>query len=100
MTWDKEAMKKEVTRNPDRIEMNWSYQARRQKMKNSSDELETNGGQIAQEWLKSVGVYTDSFKRLQTGVELRVRQGKVRRAGGEITVATSPTNAENIQLGS
>ena len=59
---------------------------------NSSGKLAKNGGQIAQEWLKSVGVDTNRFKRLQAGGGVRWKM--LRGAGGEITVATPQTNAD------
>jgi hypothetical protein len=47
-------------------------------------------GQIATEWLKSVGVDISRFKRKHDGNE-RVRRMKLRGHGGEITVAVPQT---------
>ena len=94
MDWDNEAVKAEVQSYPDGTQVNWSDLARRHVIKNTTGELAKNGGQIAQEWLKYVGVDTNRFKRLQSAPGKRVRRKKLRGAGGEITVATPQTNTE------
>lgn len=93
MDWDKEAMKAEVTGYPDATVVNWSELARRYYIKNRNGDPAKNGGQIAEEWLKSVGVDVKRFKRVQSNAGGRVRRKKLRGAGGEITVATPQTNA-------
>ena len=93
MDWDKDALKAEVENFPDKAAINWSELARRHNVQNRSGELAKNGGQIAQEWLKSVGVNIDRFKRMPENCGTRFRRKKLRGAGGEITLATPQTNA-------
>jgi hypothetical protein len=62
VTWDKERMK-EVESYPDDTKVNWSDMARRYSIRNTKGEIAKNGGQVAQEWLKSVGVNVSRFKR-------------------------------------
>ena len=92
MTWDKESMKAEVMRYPAGTLVNWTDLARQYNILNKSGELAKNGGQIAQEWLKSAGVDVHKLKRLNTENDTcRIRRKKLRGAGGEISVATLPT---------
>ena len=91
VTWDKERMKEEVESYPDDTKVNWSDMARRYSIRNTKGEIAKNGGQVAQEWLKSVGVNVSRFKRPCEQTGERIRRKKLRGAGGEITVATSQT---------
>lgn len=88
MTWEMEAMKAEVESFPDGILVNWSDLAKRHNVQNKSNQLAKNGWQIAQEWLKSVGININRFKRRNNMSDTRIRKKKLRGAGGEITVAT------------
>ena len=95
--FDKENMREEVERFPDDMHVNWSELARQYNIKNTKGELAKNGGQIAQEWLKSEGVNTTRFnKRKHNGNGERVRRKKLRGQGGEITVAT-PQSIDNVK---
>lgn len=76
MNWDKDAMRTEVSSYPDATVVNWSDLARRYNIKNQIGEKATNGGQIAQEWLKSVGLDVNRFKRLPQGPRGGVRRKK------------------------
>ncbi len=95
--FDKENMKEEVENLPDGMRVNWSELARRQNIRNTKGELAKNGGQIAQEWLKSEGINTTRFnKRKHNGNDERVRRKKLRGQGGEITVAT-PQSIDRVK---
>ena len=93
VTWDKEVLKEEVDNYPDGTRVNWSDLARRHNIQNTKGETAKNGGQIAQEWLRSVGANVNRFKRSNTctTTEERIRRKKLRGTGGEITVATPQT---------
>jgi hypothetical protein len=71
--------------------VNWSDLARRHNIQNTKGELAKNGGQIAQEWLKSEGINITRFKRKHDGNSEKIRRKKLRGQGGEITVATPQT---------
>jgi hypothetical protein len=84
-------MREEVESYPDDTKVNWSDMAQRYSIRNTKGEIAQNGGQVAQEWLKSVGVNVLRFKRPCEQTGERIRRKKLRDAGGEITVATSQT---------
>ena len=93
VTWDKEVLEEEVENYPDGTRVNWSDLARRHNIQNTNGETAKNGGQITQEWLKSVGANVNRFIRSNTctTTEERIRRKKLRGTGGEITVATPQT---------
>ena len=78
VTWDKEVLKEEVDNYPDGTRVNLSDLARRHNIQNTKGETPKNGGQIAQEWLKSVGANVNRFKRSNTctTTEERIRRKK------------------------
>ena len=89
MTWDKEGMKTEITRYPAGTVVNWIDLTRQYNILNKSGEFAKNGGQIAQELLKSTGVDVHKLKRLNAENDTcRIRRKKLRSAGREISVAT------------
>lgn len=94
--FEREKLREEVENYPDGIVVNWSDLARRHNITNSKGELAKNGGQIAQEWLKSEGVNIDRFKRKNDGSDMRIRRKKLRGQGGEITVAT-PQSIDQVK---
>ena len=94
--FDKEKMKEEVENYPDNMVINWSTLARKHNIKNTQGEIAKNGGQIAKEWLKSVGVDVNRFKRKLDGNEEKVRRKKLRGHGGEISVAV-PQTTESVK---
>ena len=53
--FEREKLKEEVESYPNGMVVNWSDLARRHNIQNTKGELAKNGGQIAQEWLKSGG---------------------------------------------
>jgi hypothetical protein len=65
--------------------------ARRYSIRNTKGEIAKNGGQVAQEWRKSVGINVSRFKRPCGHTGERIRRKKLRGAGGEITVTTPQT---------
>lgn len=91
--FDRDQMRKEVENYPDEMVVNWSDLARKYNIENTQGEIAKNGGQIAKEWLKSVGVDVNRFKRRHDGIDDRARRKKLRGQGGEITVATPQTVA-------
>ena len=94
MTWDKDALKLEVESYEDGKFVNWSQLAKEYSVTNTKGEIAENGGQIAKEWLKSVGVVTERFKRYNTNSDgPRIRRKKRRGLGGEISIPTPQTNA-------
>ena len=93
MTWDKEALKKEVESKKDGEKINWSEVARRYHVTNKRGEIARNGGQIVQEWLVNQGVNIHRFN-LQMPNKLRARRKKKRGQGGEITIPVPETNDE------
>ena len=76
VTSDKEVLKEEVDNYPDGTRVNWSDLARRHNIQNTKGETAKNGGQIAQEWLRSVGANVNRFKRSNTctTTEERIRR--------------------------
>lgn len=93
MTWKKEELKAEVESYEDGKFVSWSKLAQTYNVLNSKGELAKNGGQIVKEWLKSVGVDTERFKRYNTDSDNpRVRRKKRRGLGGEISTPTPETN--------
>jgi hypothetical protein len=79
MTWDKDALKLEVESYEDGKFVNWSQLAKEYNVTNTKGEFAENGSQIAKEWLKSVGVDTDRFKRYNTNSDgPRIRRKKRR----------------------
>ena len=89
--FEREKIKEEVESYPDGMVVNWSDLARRHNIQNTKGELAKNGGQIAQEWLKSEGINITRFKRKHDGNSERIRRKKLRGQRGEITVATPQT---------
>jgi hypothetical protein len=67
-------MKEEVESYPDDTKVNWSDMARRYSIRNTKGEIAKNGGQVAQEWLKSVGVNVSKFKRPCEQMGARIRR--------------------------
>ena len=93
MSWDKEGLQREVEEYESGTLINWSELARKYHIRNSSGDLAKNGGQIAQEWLKSNGVDLTKFKKRSNDSDTpRVRTKLRRGAGGEITIPTPETN--------
>ena len=91
MTWKKEELKAEVESCEDAKFVSWSKLAQTYNVLNSKGELSKNGGQIVKEWLKSVGVDTERFKRYNTDSDNpRVRRKK--RRGLETSTSTPETN--------
>lgn len=89
MLWNKEALKVEVEGYDNEKTVNWSELARSYNVKNKDGEIANNGGQIVKEWLKSVGVDVNKFKRVHNSDESEhVRRKKRRGIGGEITMPT------------
>jgi hypothetical protein len=76
--FDKEKMKAEVENYPDNMVINWSTLAKKHNIKNTQGEIAKTGCQIAKEWLKSVGVDVNRFKRKLDGNEEKVRRKKLR----------------------
>ena len=94
MAWDKDGLKFEVESYEDGKFVNWSQLAKQYNITNTKGEIAENGGQIAKEWLKSVGVDTERFKRYNVDSDgPRIRRKKRRGIGGEISIPTSETNA-------
>jgi hypothetical protein len=89
--FEREKLKEEVESYPNGMVVNWSDLARRHNIQNTKGELAKNGGQIAQEWLKSEGINITRFKRKHDGNSEKIRRKKLRGQGGEITVATPQT---------
>lgn len=101
MNWDKETLKAEVEGYDKHTVVNWSQLAVKYNITNKKGELAKNGGQIAKEWLTSVGIDTSQFKRKFEEVDnscehTRVRRKKKKGAGGEISLPTPSTN-ENLK---
>ena len=95
MTWDKEALKREVETYKDGDKVNWSELARRYNVTNRKGEIAKNGGQIVQDWLVSQGVNLHRFKKPQEiSKKQRVRRKKKRGQGGEISIPVPETNAK------
>jgi hypothetical protein len=94
--WDKQQMKEEVMSYEVGTLINWSDLARRYNIKNTSGETARNGGQITQEWLKSVGVDIGQFKRKSDSDLPLARRKKLKGAGGEISL-TAPSTNENLK---
>jgi hypothetical protein len=88
--------REEVGNYPDNMVINWSGLARKHDIKNTQGEIAKNGGQIAEEWLKSVGFDVNRFKRKLDGNDAKVRRKKLREHGGEITVAV-PQTTESVK---
>ena len=100
MNWDKEKLKAEIEGYDKNTVVNWSQLAVTYNITNQKGELAKNGGQIAKEWLASVGIDTTQFKRKFEEVDncdhTRVRRKKKKGAGGEISLPTPSTN-ENLK---
>jgi hypothetical protein len=95
--FDKDKMREEVENYPENVVVNWSDLARKRNIRNTQSEVALkNGGQIAKEFMKSVGVDVNSFKRKHLGNDERVRRKKLRGQGGEITVAV-PQTIESVK---
>lgn len=96
MTWDKDALKREVQGYDDNIQVNWSSLAVKYAITNTKGERARNGGQIAKEYVESAGVDTTRFKRKSNGDHdfPRIRKKKRKGAGGEISIPTPSTNEE------
>ena len=94
MTWDKEALKKEVESKKDGEKINWSEVARRYHVTNKRGEMARNGGQIVQEWLVNQGVNIHRFNPQGLPNKLRARRKKKRGQGGEISIPVPETNDE------
>ena len=93
MNWDKEAMKEEVLSYADDKVVNWSEIARYYNIRNSNGAIAQNGGQIAQEWLKSIGIDVGRLKRKSPESDVPcVRRKRLKGPGGEITIPTPSTN--------
>ena len=83
MAWDKDGLKFEVESYEDAKFVNWSQLAKQYNIMNTKGEIAENGGQIAKEWLKSVGVDTERFKRYNVDSDgPRIRRKKRRGIGG------------------
>ena len=84
MNWDKEKLKAEVEGYDKNTVVNWSQLAVKYNITNKIGELAKNGGQIAKEWLTSVGIDTTQFKRKFEEVDncdhTRVRRKKKKGA--------------------
>ena len=91
--FDKDKIREEVENYPENVVVNWSDLARKRNIRNTQSEVAKNGGQIAKEFLKSVGV-DERVRRV--GNDERVRRKKVRGQGGEITVA-APQTIESLK---
>ena len=78
MTWDKEALKKEVESKKDGEKINWSELARRYHVTNKKGEITRNGGQIVQEWLVNQQVNIHRFNPEGLPNKLRARRKKKR----------------------
>ena len=93
MSWNKEELRAEVESYEDGKFVNWSALAKAYNVKNTQGNPAANGGQIVKEWLKSVGVDTERFKRYNTSDGPRVRLKKRKGLGGEISTPTPETNS-------
>ena len=62
MTWDKEALKREIESLPDTSIINWSDIARRYSIANKRGRLANKGGQTVKGWLVSNGVDLQRFQ--------------------------------------
>ena len=91
--FDKDKMREEVENYPENVVVNWSDLARKRNIRNTQSEVAKNGGQIAKEFMKSVGV-DERVRRV--GNDERVRRKKLRGQGGEITVA-APQIIESVK---
>ena len=93
MTWKKEELKAEVESCEDSKFVSRSKLAQTYNVLNSKGEFAKNGGQIVKEWLKSVGVDTERFKRYNTDSDNpRVRRKNRRGLRGEISTSTPEIN--------
>jgi len=93
MTWDKEALKKEVESKKDGKKINWSEVACRYHVTHKRGEIARNGRQIVQEWLVNQGVNIHRFNPQGLPNKLRARQKKKRGQGGEISIPVPETTA-------
>ena len=100
MNWDKEKLEVEAEVYEKNTVFNLSQLAVRYNITNQKGELAKNGGQIAKEWLASVGIDTTQFMRKFEEVDncdhKRVRRKTKNGAGGEISLPTPSTN-ENLK---
>jgi hypothetical protein len=67
-------MREEVENYPENVVVNWSDLARKRNIRNTQSEVAKNGGQIAKEFMKSVEIEVNSFKRKHVGNDERVRR--------------------------
>ena len=95
VTWDKDALLKEVQSYPDGKIVNWSDLARKYNITNKKGKVGSNGGQIAQDFVINNGENVHHFgcvnKRKLQDTEYNVRRKKLRGSGGEISFPCQDT---------